>query len=244
MNTANQPTDDLLKSIHQELTGVVRGLKAQLEKQGGDSVLLGSKSKIFKSKPLEAKTIEPRTITESMAEIRADLGDCKRCRLCDKRTNIVFGNGSEQSRLMFIGEGPGADEDLQGLPFVGRAGQLLTKMIAAIGLTREQVYIANIVKCRPPQNRNPEPDEIATCLPFLKRQISMIRPKVICALGKIATQALLGVETPISQMRGRFYPVDNIPIMATYHPAYLLRNPAAKRPVWEDLQAIKRELEK
>ncbi len=176
--------------------------------------------------------------TGPLQSIREEIGDCKRCRLCEGRTHIVFGVGDPCATLMFIGEGPGEEEDRQGLPFVGRAGQLLTKMIAAMGKTREAVYIANIVKCRPPNNRNPQPDEIAACRPFLMQQISAIRPKIICTLGAFATKTLLETEQAISSLRGRFHRLGDIQVMPTYHPAYLLRNPAAKKEVWEDLQKV------
>jgi uracil-DNA glycosylase len=173
-----------------------------------------------------------------LREIRQDIGDCTRCKLHKGRTNLVFGVGSPEARLMFVGEGPGADEDLQGEPFVGRAGQLLTQIINAMGFTREQVYIANVVKCRPPENRNPEPDEIEQCGPFLRAQIAAIKPDVIVALGKFAAQTLLGVETPISRLRGRFHEMGSVVVMPTFHPSYLLRNPAAKREVWEDMKLV------
>jgi len=166
--------------------------------------------------------------------------------LCDGRTNIVFGVGDPNAALMFVGEAPGEDEDRQGLPFVGRAGQLLTRMIAAMGRSRETVYITNIVKCRPPNNRNPQPDEIAACSPFLYQQIRAIRPKVICALGTFSARTLLGAQAPISGLRGRFHPLpqfpDTIRVMPTYHPAYLLRSPGEKKKVWDDLQKIMTEL--
>jgi DNA polymerase len=170
--------------------------------------------------------------------IRADLGDCRRCKLHEKRTSIVFGVGDPQARLMFIGEGPGADEDRQGEPFVGRAGQLLTKIIEAMGLRRDQVYIANVVKCRPPENRTPLPDEVITCSPFLFQQIAAIRPRVIVCLGTPAAQTVLGTRETITRMRGTFREVDGIRIMPTFHPAYLLRNPAAKREVWDDMKLV------
>jgi len=173
-----------------------------------------------------------------LREIRDEIGECTRCKLHKGRTNIVFGVGDPQARLMFIGEGPGADEDLKGEPFVGRAGQLLTQIIKAMGLTREQVYIANVVKCRPPENRNPEPDEIEQCSPFLRAQIASVNPTVIVALGKFAAQMLLGVETPISRMRGQFHQMGPVAVMPTFHPSYLLRNPGAKREVWEDMKMV------
>ena len=176
---------------------------------------------------------------ESLDIIRADLGDCRRCKLCSGRTNIVFGSGSPHAKLVFVGEGPGADEDAQGLPFVGAAGQLLTKIIEAIQLTRDQVYICNIVKCRPPSNRTPEEDEIAACSPFMFRQVESIRPRVICCLGAVAAQAVLGTKTAVGKLRGRFHDYRGIQVMPTWHPAYLLRNPAAKRDVWEDVRKIR-----
>ena len=178
-----------------------------------------------------------------LTEIRTDLGDCRRCKLHTGRTNIVFGVGSPSARLMFVGEGPGADEDQQGEPFVGRAGQLLTQIIKAMGLGREDVYIANVVKCRPPGNRDPEPDEIEACSPFLQAQISSIRPTVIVALGKFAAQTLLQTETPISRLRGQFHTLSGVAVMPTFHPSYLLRNPAAKREVWEDMKLVMKKLD-
>jgi uracil-DNA glycosylase family 4 len=176
---------------------------------------------------------------ESLEEIRDDLGDCRRCQLAPSRRNIVFGAGNPRAELMFVGEAPGADEDEQGLPFVGRAGQLLTRIIEAIEMRREDVYICNILKCRPPGNRNPEPDEIASCEPFLLRQIAAIRPKVICALGTFGAQTLLRTREPISRLRGQFIEYRGAKLMATFHPAYLLRNPGEKRKVWEDVQKIR-----
>lgn len=183
---------------------------------------------------------------KTLEEVRAILGpDCRRCKLCEGRTHIVFGVGNPQADVMFVGEGPGRDEDLQGEPFVGRAGQLLTDIITrGMKMRREDVYIANVVKCRPPDNRNPEPDEVAACLPFLRRQIELVKPRVLIALGKVAAQALLGVKTPITQLRGRWHRVQGIPLMATFHPAYLLRNPADKRLAWEDIKQVLKELEK
>jgi DNA polymerase len=176
--------------------------------------------------------------------VRDDLGDCTRCKLAPKRTNIVFGVGNPDAPLVFVGEAPGADEDRTGEPFVGAAGQLLTKMIEAMGLSRDEVYIANILKCRPPGNRNPEPDEIAACEPFLKRQLAAIRPRMIVALGKFAAQCLLRSDAPISKLRGAFGQYEGIPLMPTYHPAFLLRTPSAKRDVWSDLQLVMAELDR
>ena len=178
----------------------------------------------------------------ALRAIRDDLGDCRRCRLCERRTQVVFGVGDPGARLMFIGEGPGADEDAQGEPFVGRAGQLLTKMIEAMGLTRSQVYIANVVKCRPPENRTPLPDEVATCSPFLFRQIAAIGPRVIVCLGTPSAQAILGTRETITRLRGTFRDIGGYRVMPTFHPAYLLRNPASKREVWEDMKLVKKLL--
>jgi DNA polymerase len=193
--------------------------------------------------------VDPPGETESFAAegtgdllpvIRTDLGDCTRCKLhALGRKHIVFGVGNPQADLMFVGEAPGADEDIQGEPFVGRAGQLLTKIIEAIGLRREDVYIANVIKCRPPNNRNPEPDEVEQCEPFLFRQIDTIRPKVIVALGKFAAQSLLRTTDPITRLRGREYRYREAILMPTYHPAYLLRTPSAKREVWEDMKRVR-----
>lgn len=179
---------------------------------------------------------------ETLEQIREDIGDCTRCKLCEGRTNIVFGVGNPNADIMFIGEGPGHDEDIQGEPFVGRAGQLLTKIIQAMGLERSDVYIANIVKCRPPDNRNPEADEMATCSPFLFRQIATIKPKVLVALGNIAMQALLDTKMGITRLRGQFHEVAGIPLMPTYHPAFLLRNANKKKEVWEDIQKVMEKL--
>jgi uracil-DNA glycosylase len=171
--------------------------------------------------------------------IRTDIGDCRRCKLHATRKNIVFGSGSPAAKVMFIGEAPGADEDQQGLPFVGRAGQLLTKIIEAINFRREDVYIANIIKCRPPENRNPESDEIAACQGFLYRQIAVIKPAVICGLGTYAVQTLLQTKIPIGQLRGKMFDFHGAKLIATYHPAYLLRNPNEKRKTWEDVKMLR-----
>lgn len=179
-----------------------------------------------------------------LAAIRKELGDCRRCRLHAQRTQIVFGTGNPRAKLVFVGEAPGREEDLQGEPFVGQAGQLLTKIIEAIGLTRQEVYITNIIKCRPPENRNPAAEEIAACEPFLIKQLRAIRPRLICALGTFAAQTLLKTEEKISSLRGKFQEYQGIPLMPTYHPAFLLRNPQRKREVWEDMKKIKKEYEK
>jgi len=177
---------------------------------------------------------------ESLEDIRTDLGDCTRCKLHTLgRRQIVFGVGNPKAGLMFVGEAPGRDEDIQGIPFIGRAGQLLTKMIEAIGLRREDVYIANVIKCRPPENRNPEPDEVASCEPFLFRQVGAIAPVVIVALGTFAAQALLKTQEPISRLRGRVFMYCGARLIPTFHPAFLLRSPDRKRDAWEDLKQAK-----
>jgi DNA polymerase len=174
--------------------------------------------------------------------IREDIGDCTRCALHSGRHKLVFGDGSPSARLMFVGEGPGADEDAQGLPFVGKAGQLLNNMITAMGLKREEVYIANVVKCRPPGNRTPEPDEANTCSPFLFRQIDVVRPQVLVALGATAATYLLGQRQPLAGLRGRVHAFRGMQLIVTYHPAYLLRDPRQKKEAWADLQMAMREL--
>ncbi|MGB8494112.1 MAG: uracil-DNA glycosylase [Candidatus Acidiferrum sp.] len=179
---------------------------------------------------------------DTLLKIREDIGDCTRCKLHKGRNKIVFGDGSPKAELVFIGEGPGADEDQQGIPFVGRAGKLLTQMIEAMGLRRKDVYICNVVKCRPPENRAPEPDEVTTCSPYLLRQIDVIRPKVIVCLGAVAAKTLLETTRGISQFRGEWLEWRGHKLMATYHPAYLLRNPNAKGEVWKDLQKVMAEL--
>lgn len=170
------------------------------------------------------------------------IGDCQRCRLCEQRTQVVFGVGDPDAKLVFIGEGPGADEDRLGEPFVGRSGQLLTKMIEAMGLSRDRIYICNVVKCRPPNNRDPEPDEVLSCEPFLKAQLAIIKPKVIVTLGRYACQALIKTTTPMSQIRGQWTQYEGIDLMPTFHPAFLLRNPTKKKEVWEDLQQVMQRL--
>jgi uracil-DNA glycosylase family 4 len=180
---------------------------------------------------------------ESLEALRTAIGDCRRCKLWPGRTHLVFGVGNPNARLMFIGEGPGRDEDLQGEPFVGRAGQLLTDIITkGMGLRREDVYIANVVKCRPPENRNPEPDEVASCEPFLKKQIDLVRPEIIVALGKFAVQTLLQSKVPITRLRGNWHSYHGIKLMPTFHPAYLLRNPGDKKLVWDDIKKVIKEL--
>jgi uracil-DNA glycosylase len=201
--------------------------------------------------PRAGKAIPPRAVAGGedplaagdLAEMARRLADCRRCRLCQGRTQVVFGVGDPKAKVVFVGEGPGADEDRIGEPFVGRAGQLLNEMLPSIGLRREDVYIANIVKCRPPGNRDPQPDEAAACMPFLKRQLELVRPDVIVLLGRVAARFLLGTTAPISSYRGRWTVWHGFSVLPTYHTAYLLRNPAAKRESWVDLKQLKKRLQ-
>jgi DNA polymerase len=198
--------------------------------------------KPFPAAPPQAAPVPPEQHFAALKLIREEIGDCTRCQLSKGRNKIVFGDGDPNARLMFVGEGPGADEDAQGLPFVGRGGQLLNNMIAAMGLKREQVYIANIVKCRPPNNRTPEPDEAHTCSPFLFQQIDVVRPHVIVALGQTAVTYLTGEKRPLSGWRGTVHPLRGTKLIVTYHPAFLLRDPNQKKHAWADLQIAMREL--
>jgi uracil-DNA glycosylase len=201
--------------------------------------------------PAPEPTVPPQRVIDSpgaavrLAELEglaAMVAGCTRCRLAEGRKNVVFGSGNPNADLMLIGEGPGAEEDRQGLPFVGPAGELLSKIIQAIDMKREEVYIANVVKCRPPGNRDPQPDEVQACRGYLEKQIALVRPRILVALGRTAAQALLGNESPIGQLRGRWYQVFGVPTMVTYHPAALLRNQALKRPTWEDMQQVRDRL--
>jgi len=191
------------------------------------------------NKPAEKVAGAPAQNREDpLARLREEIGDCRRCGLSEGRKNIVFGEGPANADLMFIGEGPGREEDVQARPFVGDAGQLLTNLIVKLGLKRQEVYIANIVKCRPPNNRNPQPDEIAACRPFIEKQIEIIGPKAIVCLGRVSANALLAVDTPITRLRGVFARYQDIPVMPTFHPAYLLRNPKDKWLTWDDMQKV------
>ena len=191
------------------------------------------------AKPLDSQTCVKERRTQILEELRREMLACHKCPLGKTRTNLVFGIGDPKANLMFMGEAPGRDEDLQGEPFVGRAGQLLTKIIEAIGMNRSDVYIANVLKCRPPENRNPLPEEIALCMPYLLKQIEMIQPKVLCALGTFAAQTLLNTKAPVGTLRGKFHDYKSIPMMVTYHPAYLLRNSNDKAKVWEDMKKVR-----
>jgi DNA polymerase len=192
-------------------------------------------------KPEEQKIILSEDNQPLLDRVVEEIGDCKRCKLHPTRKNIVFGSGNPGARLMLVGEAPGAEEDEQGMPFVGKAGQLLTKIIEAIDLKRSDVYIANILKCRPPSNRNPEEDEIKTCIPFLEKQIKIIAPKIVCTLGNIATRAMLDTDMGITKLRGRFHERSGLKVMPTYHPSYLLRDQSKKRETWEDMKKVKKE---
>lgn len=178
-----------------------------------------------------------------LGALAAEVASCRLCRLAEARNRTVFGSGSPQAALMVIGEGPGEEEDRQGLPFVGRAGELLTRILSAIGRSRESVYIANVVKCRPPRNREPLPDEVAACRGYLEQQIDLVRPRVLLLLGRVAAQALLGTQEPLGRLRGTWFEVRGVPARVTYHPAALLRNPQLKRPTWEDVQIVRDRLQ-
>ena len=225
--------------LQTELLYVVKGLKGQIVNQNSLSVGMD-----WKKMPQAIKKADYRNKKEQLTNICQEMANCRLCQLAKTRHNLVFGDGNSHAQIVFVGEAPGADEDEQGLPFVGRAGQLLTDIIVkGMKLDRKDVYICNILKCRPPGNRNPLPDEISKCEPFLKKQLQIISPKIICALGTFAAQTLLKTDIPISALRGRFHSYEGIKLMPTYHPAYLLRNPSAKKPVWEDVQMIMKEIQ-
>ncbi len=221
--------------MEKDLREIIKAVKfyIALEKESGEREIRVDRKRI---------AVASEDPVYSLEYLRNKVSACKKCDLHRTRKNTVFGAGDMEARLMFVGEAPGEDEDMQGLPFVGRAGQLLTKIIQAMGLKREDVYIANILKCRPPNNRAPLPEEILACESNIKYQIEIIKPRVICTLGKFASQTLLRSETPISMLRGRFIDYNGIKVMPTYHPAYLLRNPEEKKHVWEDMKKIMAEL--
>lgn len=223
-----------------ELRDIVARFRAQLEHRARSGVIGVSSLPCPRAAVDRPQGPDAREATadDNLAAIREELGDCRRCRLCQGRKNIVFGVGNPNADLVFVGEAPGADEDTKGEPFVGAAGQLLTKMIEAMGFRRSDVYIANVIKCRPPGNRDPAPDEVAACEPFLQKQLAALRPRVIVTLGRFATHALLQVDTPISRLRGNFKSYEGIQLMPTFHPAALLREPSRKRDVWSDLQLV------
>jgi uracil-DNA glycosylase family 4 len=235
-----------------ELLAIVRSLKAQVQSEidsgrtpsylcmRGEAPAPVNDSAVVGNSPVENGASLQKIIT--LEDVRNELGDCQRCLLGRVRTNLVFGEGNSKAELVFVGEAPGGDEDIQGRPFVGRAGQLLTKIIEAMGLKRQDVYICNILKCRPPGNRNPRPEEINACELFLVKQLKAINPRVICALGTFAAHTLLKTDVPISLLRGKFHSYQGIKVMPTYHPAFLLRNQGSKKLVWEDIQEIMKVL--
>ena len=244
----------------EELRALVGQFRTHLEARGRSGLVGVAMTNTTRSAPVAAAPVTAAPVAQGHADVldeelerpvekakngkiglqvlRDEIGDCKRCKLAPTRTNLVYGVGNPDADLVFVGEAPGADEDAQGEPFVGKAGQLLTKMIEAMGYTRGDVYICNVLKCRPPGNRNPEPDEVASCEPFLKRQLAAIRPRMIVALGKFAAQCLLRDDTPISRLRGGFRTYEGIKLMPTFHPAYLLRDPSKKKEAWTDLKAV------
>lgn len=228
------------RSSREELCRLTRSLRGILEFERS----FGTETVERKKRGAAKREVLERRDRSELESLRQVVSGCVKCPLHRGRTQTVFGEGSPTAKLLFVGEAPGMEEDRQGRPFVGQAGKLLTKIIEAIGLTREEVYIANVLKCRPPGNRAPLPEEVHLCSPYLAKQIELIRPRVICTLGKYATYVLVRKEEPISTLRGHFYDYQGIPIMPTFHPAYLLRNPSAKRIVWEDMKKIKTVLEK
>jgi len=231
----NNVINSMKKIIEMERLGgvkeiIVKDFKVQTAKDAG------------REKSQRVKESESQEVSGSLDDVSKNIERCQKCGLSQTRTRVVPGEGDPNAQLMFIGEAPGRDEDAQGRPFVGRAGQLLTKIIESIGLKRKDVFIANILKCRPPGNRNPLPTEVVKCSPYLLEQIKFIKPKVICALGKSAAQTLLNTEMAISRLRGEFHDYHGIKLMPTYHPAYLLRNSSGKKDVWEDMKKIAEEL--
>ncbi len=256
---STQPRGELPTHAREELRALVSALRTRLEVEArrgpSGAPARPTQRKVVAAAPTplaeaEAAVAEApswagrKGTPEGLRVVREDLGECTRCKLCTGRKNIVFGVGAPDAEIMFIGEAPGRDEDEQGEPFVGRAGQLLTKMIEAMGLSREQVYIANIIKCRPPENRAPEPDEVAACEPFLRRQIDAISPRLIIGLGGVAVQTLLRTRTGITALRGRFHVYQGVKLMPTFHPAFLLRSPNMKKPAWEDLKQVMAEMDR
>ena len=235
-----------MENLEEELAAAVSELRSYLSWAGEGGPVMVSLPPTpapFSPSPSPSTSIPMGKLPiVSLDDVRARMGECTLCKLHKGRHTIVFGVGNPEARLMFVGEAPGEDEDLKGEPFVGKAGQLLTKMIEAMGLRREDVYICNTVKCRPPNNRNPEPDELAACEPFLKGQLASVKPEVIVTLGKFAAQALLREQTPITRLRGQWREYEGIPVMPTFHPAYLLRSPQEKTKVWEDLQSVMKKL--
>ena len=238
MTDSSQPPDESSARLLLEITEDFKGYLRYVKGLGCEGVTLPESSlRILGDRYKEA-------MAETLDMIRKDLGAYQGCKLHKGRRHIVFGAGNPRTKLVLVGEAPGYEEDMRGQPFVGQAGQLLNRILLAIGLTREDVYICNIIKCRPPRNRNPEPDEIAASFPFLRRQLRAIRPRLICAMGTFAAQTLLGTSAPISELRGHFHTCEGVLLLPTYHPAFLLRNPSRKRDVWEDMQKLQEAYEK
>lgn len=236
----NHSTESIKTDARREMLGVVRALKGIVKNHRSFAVGMGWETQ---ARAVGVRGLSAGDKSSALEEVLETIADCQRCPLGKTRKNLVFGEGNPQAQLVFVGEAPGADEDEQGKPFVGRAGQLLTDIIVkGMKIERKSVYICNILKCRPPGNRNPLPEEITVCEPFLKQQLKIISPRIICALGSVAAKTLLKTDAPISVLRGRFHDYEGIKVMPTYHPAYLLRNPAAKKQVWEDVQMIMKEL--
>lgn len=233
-------------SLENELLELIRSLKNHIQsdidvRKSISYLCIGGEISFDKTMEIIHPSVENKQVTQessTLEDVVHELGDCHRCSLGGLRKNIVFGEGNPKAELVFVGEAPGGDEDIQGRPFVGRAGQLLTRIIEAMGFKRKDVYICNILKCRPPGNRNPKSEEINACEPFLIKQLKVIKPRVICALGTFAAHTLLKTDVPITVLRGKFHSYHGIQLMPTYHPAYLLRNPGAKKQVWEDVQKI------
>jgi uracil-DNA glycosylase family 4 len=233
-------SDTAKNELQAELLNVVKALKGKVVNR---DLSVGIEWKKARPSSVDALKANSGSKEEILKKVHREMAVCQLCPLGKTRKNLVFGVGNPDARIVFVGEAPGADEDEQGLPFVGRAGQLLTDIIVkGMKLERKNVYICNILKCRPPGNRNPQPDEISKCEPFLKNQLQIISPEIICALGTFAAKTLLKTDIPISALRGRFHVYEGIKLMPTYHPAYLLRNPSAKKLVWEDVQMIMKEV--
>ncbi len=234
-------SDKLYHECH-EVISQGRAILEDLQQWGFESVIpLPDKEPVSAVDQLQQDVSTPH-IPKSMAELETIVSGCSLCPLCEQRNKIVFGAGNPQARLVLVGEAPGREEDEKGYPFVGEAGKLLDKILLAMHLSREEVYICNVLKCRPPDNRDPQPDEIASCEPFLKQQLALIQPELIVTLGRFAAQELLKTKEPIGKLRGNWHEYEGIPLMPTFHPAYLLRNPSGKRPVWEDMKQVMQRL--
>ena len=234
-------TDKLYHDCH-EVISQGRAILEDLQQWGFETVIPSPIEVPIPSSDQLKKAGSATLSSKPLADLEAEMSGCQRCSLCEQRINIVFGAGHPQAQLVLVGEAPGREEDEKGYPFVGEAGKLLDKILLAMHLSREQVYICNVLKCRPPDNRDPQADEIAACEPFLKQQLALIQPKLIVTLGRFAAQELLKTTQPIGKLRGQWYEYEGIPLMPTFHPAYLLRNPSGKRPVWEDMKKVMQRL--